>query len=164
MTIDRGGASPVVSIRVPGRVWVGPLAYGGVWLLFAVLWSMIDQPFFALSWLTLGCVMVVTALWSRTFGVDLTRGCAIVRGFRRRVVPWHEVQAVVHHRRQGAWGVRLILESGKPVMLRAPTTYCGLGVAGYERDFDQIGQWWLACRGESWRPVCPEAPPLPVER
>jgi hypothetical protein len=161
MTIERGGAA--VSIRVACRVWVPPLVYGGGALLLAVLWSTLDQSFFALCWLAVACVGVVEALWLRTFGTDLTSESAINRGLRRRVIPWQEVQAVVHHRRLGTWGVRLILENGKPVTLRAPTTYWGIGAVTYDRDFDRIGLWWLVHRGESWRPTSPEAPPLPVQ-
>jgi hypothetical protein len=33
----------------------------------------------------------------------------------------------------------------------------------YEREYHRIGQWWLAHRGESWRPVPDETPRLPVQ-
>jgi hypothetical protein len=49
----------------------------------------------------------------------------------------------------GAKVVRLILESGESVMLRAPTSSWGLGGAEYERNVHRIEQWWLAHRGES---------------
>jgi hypothetical protein len=168
MTVDPSKAetaaviSAAVTIRVSRLGWVWPLVYGGLLLVFAVSWLSLGRPLFALCWLVLGAVTVAQGLWMRTFGMELTPECAVLRGVRRRAVPWHQVQAVVHHRRQGAWGVRLILENGTPVMLRAPTTYWGIGVSAYERDFDRIGQWWLAHRGESWRPLRSEAPPLPA--
>jgi hypothetical protein len=73
------------------------------------------------------------------------------------------VQAVVRYEQVGSWMVRLIPESGKPVTLRAPTSLWGFGGAAHERDFHRIGQYWLAHRGESWRPVRPEAPRLLVQ-
>jgi hypothetical protein len=79
-------------------------------------------------------------------------------------LPWAEVQAVMCYRQQGQWFVRLIPERGKPVRLRAPTTYLGFGAAGYERDFHRIGECWLAHRGESWRLMRTEAPSRPVQR
>jgi len=51
--------------------------------------------------------------------------------------------------------VRLILENGKHVTLQAPTAVRGLGGAQFERDFQRIGQWWVAHRGASW---CPKSP------
>ena len=65
--------------------------------------------------------------------------------------------------KSGSARVSLILESGERVTLRAPTTWWGLGDAQYDRDFHRIGQWWLAHRGQSWRPVRPEAPWPPVQ-
>ena len=41
---------------------------------------------------------------------------------------------------------------------RYPTSSWRKGDAPYERDFQRLDQWWLAHRGESWRPVRPEAP------
>jgi hypothetical protein len=70
---------------------------------------------------------------------------------------------VVHCEQIGQSTVRLILENGKPVLLRAPRRVWGLGGAAYERDFQRIGQWWLAHRGQSWRPARPEAPRPPVQ-
>jgi hypothetical protein len=162
MTADQGRAEAEVKIRTTRQAWMQPFVFGGIWLVFAIFWATTDRRFFALSWLTLGCVSIVQALWFRTMGVDLTPDSANVRGVRRRCIPWNDVQAVVHHRRQGTWGVRLILKSGKPVRLPAPTTWSGFGGAQYEQDFHRIGHWWLAHRGESWRPVRPEAPRPPV--
>jgi hypothetical protein len=60
-------------------------------------------------------------------------------------------------------GVRLILEDGMQVTLRAPRTQLGFGAAQFERDFQRIDQRWLAHRGESWRPEGAETPPPPVQ-
>ena len=158
MTADQGMAEADVKIRTARHSWMHLFVFGGIWLVFAIFWATTDRHFFALSWLVLGCASIVKALSLRTMGVDLMPESANVRGVRGRSVSWKDVQAVVRHRRQGTWGVRLILESGKPVRLPAPTTWSGFGGAQYEQDFHRIGQWWLAHRGESWRPLCPEAP------
>jgi hypothetical protein len=142
---------------------------GGFWLALGVAmmwiereWTTNQLSFINLLWTGLGLAFVAQGLWLRTVGVDLTPESAKVRGPRRRDVPWAEVQAVVQGRRLGVWSVRLILQDGEAVGLRAPTrTWEGFGAVAYERDFHQIGQWWLAHRGESWRPVRAEAPRLP---
>jgi hypothetical protein len=135
------------------------------------------------GWLAVGCVYLATPWVMWTFGVDLTPESANVRGFRRRAVPWARVQAVVSHKKSnGALVVRLFLENGKPVTLPYPTTRRPAWAtawassawpwarrlyprilwrnadARYARDYERIGQWWLAHRGESWRPVRPAAP------
>lgn len=162
-------AHEAVKIRTPRRDWIGFLVAGGIWLVNGGISLALDtvltlgRPWNGTLGLAIGCLLVAEALWIRTLGVDLTQESANVRGIRRRSVPWQEVQAVVHRRWAGTWCVRLIVESGKPVTLRAPTTWLGIGAAEYERDFDRIGQWWLAHRGESWRPLRPEAPRPPVQ-
>jgi hypothetical protein len=115
--------------------------------------------------LVLGGVFVGEALWIRTFGIDLTPESANVRGIRRRSVPWGRVQAVLGYRKRGTDRVALVLDSGERVVPRVPSTSFGSGAAAaakYEEDFHRLGQWWLAHRGSSWRPVRPEAPGAPI--
>jgi hypothetical protein len=121
------------------------------------------RPLFGVLYLVSGSAEVAVAFYLRSRGTVLTRESVVVRGVRRRSIPWPEVQAVIAAR-QGEWHIRLILGSGESVVLRAPRSAVGLGVRRYERDFHRIGQWWLVHRGESWRPVQPEAPPLTVQR
>jgi hypothetical protein len=161
MSIEQCAAEVTVQIRTASRFWIQQIVTGGLWLVLALLWRP-ERPLFALYWLALGCLSIAQGLWQRTLGIDLTSCSANLRGFRRRSIPWQQVQAVVHHRRLGTWGVRLIRQSGKPVMLRVPVSTWGFGSAAYERDFSRIGAWWLAHRGESWRPVAPEAPALVI--
>jgi hypothetical protein len=162
MTIEQGAAATGVRIRTPLREWM-LLGVVGVSWLAAAAFDMAMESSWSTFHLVLGCVFVAEALWIRTFGVDRTPESAIVRGLRRQSIPWQQVQAVVRHDQLGAGRVSLILESGRKVTLRAPTTFFGFGGAQYEQDFNRIGHWWLAHRGESWRPVCPEAPRLPVQ-
>lgn len=157
----------VVKIRTPRSAWMWMLVGAPFWFALAAEGFLfpgqvpIGWPWLPLSKLAVGCLLVGTALRTRTLGVDLTPDSANIRNVRRRSIPWQDVQAVVKYQRHGTWGVRLILESGKPVTLRAPTTWGGFAGARYERDFHRIGQWWLAYRGEAWRPLRAEAPPLP---
>ena len=163
MTLERGAVEAGVKIRVPGHVWIPQLMMGVLFLVAGAGYVWRDQPWFALCWLTGGGVSAAAALWAaRTLGVDLTREAAIVRRFRRRSVPWQEVQAVVRYG-NASMGVRLILEHGKPVTLLAPRIAPGFGAAQFERDFHCIDQWWLAHRGESWRPALTETPPPRVQ-
>ena len=163
MTVQQGAAEADVKIRTVRRVWMPLFVFGGFWLVLAAVEMAAGQPALTLQWVVLGVVVIAEAFWIRTFGVDLTRESAMVRGLRRRSVLWQEVQAVVRHRRLEGWVVRLILDSGRPVTLRAPTSLWGLGEAEYERDVQRIEQWWLAHRGESWHPVSPEAPRPPIQ-
>jgi hypothetical protein len=159
MTLERGVVDADVKIRVPRHVWMGPLVMGVAFLVLgaAAVWrhGPLDGPY----WLIIGGLGVAAALWARTLGVDLTGESANLRGFRRRSVPWQEVQTVVRYG-NGSMGVRLILEDGKRMRLRAPRTDGIFGAAQFDRDFHRIDQWWLAHRGESWRPANAETPPV----
>ena len=172
MTGKQDGDAAVVKIRTPRSSWMWLLVVSPLWFAFAATQLLWPPPQGALGWPWLPVALLAVvglavgeALWIRTLGVDLTPESANVRSVRRRIIPWQDVQAVLQYRRHGDWGVRLILESGEPVTLRAPRTWSsGFGGAQYERDFHRIGRWWLAHRGEAWRPVRPEAPQLPAQR
>jgi len=153
-------------IRSPFLAWGMMLGAGAMQAALAALFlALRREPLTDLTYLTYlawfllvsGSVLVLEALWLRTCGVDLLPGHALVRGLRRRVVPWQHVQAVVRRPQAGGWLVQLVLESGKPVMLRAPMISWGFGgkrrVVAYEQDYHRIEQWWLAHRGASWRKV-----------
>jgi hypothetical protein len=150
-------------IRSPFLAWGMMLGPGAMQAALAALFLALRREpltyLTGLAWFLLvsGSILVLEALWLRTCGVDLLPGHALVRGFRRRVVPWQHVQAVVRRPSAGGWLVQLMLESGKPVMLRAPMISWGFGgkrgVVAYERDYDRIEQWWLAHRGPSWHEV-----------
>jgi hypothetical protein len=165
MTIeqDAGQAEAVVKIRTPRHAMVQPVVTAGLFLVVASdNGTGGDQKGRSLVWVALACVILALSLWERTLGVDLTPESVNLRGIRRQSIPWREIQAVVRFEQVGSRRVRLIPENGKPLTLRAPASMWGMGKAGYERDFHRIGLWWLAHRGESWRPVRPEAPRPPV--
>jgi hypothetical protein len=168
MTIEQGVGQAVVKIRPSRYTLIQPVVL--LTLLtpetFFNNTAFADDPLDQALTLGLKCMwvlLVALTLWGMTWGVDLTPESANVRGIRRRSIPWREVQAVMRYEQLGSTTVRLILENGKPVTLRAPARLWGLGGAAYDRDFHQIGQWWLAHRGESWRPLRPEAPRPPLQ-
>jgi len=156
MTIEQGVGQVVVKIRTSRYELIQPFAMIGIFFVIAAS----DPRGLAPLWL-MGPVLVPLLLWAQTWGVDLTPESANLRGIRRRSIPWQEVQAVVRREQIGSSMVRLILENGKHVWVRAPRRVWGLGGAGFDRDFNRIGQWWLEHRGESWRPLLPEAPRNP---
>jgi hypothetical protein len=159
MTIETGTGDRV-KIRTAGLLWV-------VWSILAVVWFWLGaghlgkgQYWSVLRDLALGCVFAAMVWRSRTSGVDLTPECAIVRGLRLRRIPWPQVQAVVRRTDSGGPSrVQLILVKGKSVPLHARW----VSTAQFERDFQCIDQWWLAHRGNSWRPIRPEASQPPTQ-
>jgi hypothetical protein len=166
MTIEESGGGVDVKIRVP-PTWMGYVQFvtGGIMLLVAAAVGLTGRLWFALIFLVGGCVYVGLGLALRVFGVDLTPDFAVVRGFRRRRVPWEEVQAVISD--DGKYGtavVRLILDSGESVRLPFPNSYWRKENVQCKRDFQRIDQCWITHRGESWRPVHPETPQPPTHR
>jgi hypothetical protein len=132
--------------------------------VLAAYWLATGQWLMALGWLVVSCLNVSTTLERRNYGIDLTPQHAIVRSFRRRNIPWREIQEVISHKKSnGTSFVALILENGESVILRAPNSGWDRVDAQYEEDVHYIDQYWLAHRGESWHPVPPEAPSPPIE-
>jgi hypothetical protein len=170
MSVENGVIEAAVRIRTPRLDWMPMLVAGLVALGMRALELMVlAGPSPGGAWntgqgglLVVSGVFVLESLWIRSFGVDLTPEFANVRGLLRRQVRWDQVQAVQCFSRLGSDRVRLVVENGQVVNLRAPTISFGLGAARYEHDFHRIGQWWLAHRGPSWRPTGPEAPGGPA--
>jgi hypothetical protein len=164
MSVEQGVTEATVRIRTPRLGWMMLLVSGLAILATQALEWVVPRGGDNTSTVlltVLGSGQVGEAVWMRTFGIDLTPQLANVRGIRRRSVPWSQVQAVLGYRHMGADRVALVLDSGERVVLRMPATYWGSGAATdvkYREDFHRLGQWWLAHRGPSWRPVRPEAP------
>jgi hypothetical protein len=174
MSVENGVTEAAVRIRTPRMTWIPLLVAALVILAMRVLeWVAPAGPSPGGSWTTgdnfplvVGGVFVLEALLIRSFGLDLTPESANVHGLRRRRVPWSQIQAVLCYRAMGADRVALVLDSGERVVLRMPATYWGSGpatAARYQEDFHRLGQWWLAHRGPTWRPVRPEAPLAPAQ-
>ena len=154
MTVEQSAAEAAVRI--------GPVLFSWKWTLAGTAGGLSlsaqafahSKPWLALPWLVLSCLGVVLRFVVQALGVDLTPEAAVIQGWRRRRVPWPQVQSVVNHvNSNGTSAVQLILANGEPVTLPFPKTLWRKGDAPYERDLQRIDQWWLAHRGDSWRPT-----------
>jgi len=153
MTIQQGTSPAALKIRAPeSRTWILLVLVGGGCVALAALnlTGFPSRP--TLGFFALGCCYVPMVWAIRTFGLDLTRESAVVRGFRQRHIPWPQVQAVVPDVTSSqASSVSLVLASGESMRLPYPRTRCRPGDAQYERDVQRIDEWWRAHRGPSWR-------------
>lgn len=121
----------------------------------ALLWPDGGSSGFALGtglviW---GVLLPLLLITSRSFGITLTPSAAVVHDFRRRSIPWSDVQAVQIEVLLGSRTVVICEAGGRATRLRAPTT----GFLGWDRGFEEkshtIGGWWLDHRGPDWTPV-----------
>lgn len=145
---DQDRPAGVDRIRAAAHDWLWPLALAAFFLAlaaFVLALGAAGPP--ALVHLALAVLLVLEGLWLRTLGTELASERVVIRGIRRRELPWRDVADVVRHRRLGTWLVQLVRTDGVRIVLRAPTTYWGVGQGRYERDFQRIRQWWLAHRG-----------------
>ena len=160
MSAEQGAAEADVIIRVPCRDWVRLFVLGG-WIFVPAAFTF--QNGLALFWLGLSGAVVAWGLWFRPFAVDLTPGPVSPGGLRWRPLPRTTVQTVVRHRRHGAWVVRLMLHSGEPAMPDLATRR-RVGHAEQVASLQPIHRWWLAHRGQSWRPIRAETPSPRLQR
>ncbi|MFG2954335.1 hypothetical protein ACGF5O_11460 [Streptomyces sp. NPDC048291] len=102
-----------------------------------------------------GVLLPLVQIATRGFGVTLTPSAAVVHNFRRRTIPWANVQAIQIESLLGSRTVVIYEAGGRQTRLRAPTT----GFLTWDRDFEgkfhTIGRWWLDHRGPDWVPVPP---------
>jgi hypothetical protein len=159
MTIEQGATDAAVRIGpVPAHFsWKWRVLGALCGLFLAVPAFAHGKPWAGLLWLVIGCANLVSpfvlGFWTRSLGVYLTPEAAVIHGRRRRTVPWLQVQAVLSHvNSNGTSAVQLVLENGEQVTLPFPKSLWRKGDALYEGDLQRIDQWWLAHRGESWRP------------
>jgi len=89
-----------------------PVIQGTTWL---VLDTPMPWPYYALLW----PVLVAESFWLMTFGVELTEEALVMRGPRKRVIPWRAIDSIEPTRYWGATmvGVR---HRGRMRKLRAP--------------------------------------------
>jgi hypothetical protein len=167
MTTEQGASGGTVTFRTPvpqlapAHAWVMDAVFAVLWLVpsAGALWK--GQPGIAATYLVFGCCWGALAWLSWKSGVELTSGSVVVRRLSQRRIAWSQVQGVVRHKTSGNWSsVRLLLQDGKQVKLPAPG---GTDALAFERDFQIIDAWWLAHRGQSWRPLRQEEP-LPPEQ
>ncbi|MEU6199934.1 hypothetical protein [Streptomyces sp. NPDC047061] len=113
-----------------------------------------------------GVLPLLGLITSWSLGITLTPSAAVVHAFRRRTVPWSDVQAIRIEPLLGSRTVVIYEAGGRCTRLRAPST----GILSWDRDFEEkfhtIGRWWLDHRGPDWIPVPPPWTPWsgPPER
>ncbi|KPI02346.1 hypothetical protein OK074_5347 [Actinobacteria bacterium OK074] len=100
-------------------------------------------------------MLVLGVLLPSYFGVNLTPSAAVVHNFRRRTIPWADIQGIQIESILGARTVVLYEANGRRTRLRAPTTGFLAWDPGFEEKFHVIGGWWLEHRGPNWTPVPP---------
>jgi len=113
MTIDQGArqADAVVKIRTPRSDLIRPFVVAGLFIAIARSNGIgRDQLGFDPILLSAVSILIAQSLWALTWGVDLTPASAKLRGFRRRNIPWKDVQAVLRDDQVGSRTVRLILD------------------------------------------------------
>ncbi|MFK0157756.1 hypothetical protein ACIQVK_37535 [Streptomyces sp. NPDC090493] len=108
--------------------------------------------------LTWGVLVPLLQIATRGFGVTLTPTTAVVHSFRRRTIPWADVQAIQIESVLGSRTVVIYEAGGRQTRLRAPMTGFLNRDRSFEEKFHIIGRWWQQHRGPDWVPV----PPPPV--
>ena len=110
-------------------------------------------------------VLVLSLITPRPIGITLTSSAAVVHRFRRRTIPWADVQAICVEPQFGVQTVVIYEAGGRCTRLRAPITGWLNWDRGFEEKFHTIGRWWLDHRGPDWVPVPPplrwSGPPAP---
>lgn len=107
----------------------------------------------------IGLIVLAFAMpvFSRPFGITLTRPAAVVHNLSRRTIPWAGIQAIGTEWVFGARFVVIHEAGGRRTRLRAPVT----GFFSWDRNFEEklhtIGRWWLDHRGPDWAPSPPRA-------
>ncbi|MER6533734.1 hypothetical protein ACWDE0_09275 [Streptomyces sp. 900105755] len=102
-----------------------------------------------------GVLLPLVQITARRFGVTLTPTAAVVHNFRRRTIPWADVQAIRIESALGSRTVVIYEAGGRRTRLRAPATGFLSWDRGFEEKFHTIGGWWLRHRGPDWVPVPP---------
>lgn len=136
---------PSLGQQVPFLV-LALLFVANVVLMSLTTHDWIPDPLFALLLLEL-------IYLGRSVGVTLTPDEAIVHTFRRRRIPWRDVQCVQVERFMGSRVIIIYDARGRHFRLRAPMSGFLSRDKRFEEKFQTIGQWWLAHRGDDWTPT-----------
>jgi hypothetical protein len=108
-----------------------------------------ELKLFALVWVPIILLGGFTTTW---FGVNLTSDELVVHNLRRKNVPWSKVQAITTESAGSGWRAVVWTEDGTRIPLRAPSAPFRRRSARFERQFAQLGDWWLDHRGPDWQP------------
>ncbi|WP_369225394.1 hypothetical protein AB5J52_31550 [Streptomyces sp. R39] len=155
-----GAAVPPEGVRyrlTPLQRVLPMLPPGAISLGQTLLWwdGGSSEPVLATGLVIWGVLLPLVLITSRSFGITLTPSAAVVHGFRRRSIPWSDVQAVQIESLFGNRTVVIYEAGGRATRLRAPSTGFLSWDRGFEEKFHTIGRWWLDHRGPDWIPVPP---------
>ncbi|MFD3930084.1 hypothetical protein [Streptomyces sp. NPDC058614] len=95
----------------------------------------------------LSAALVATAavgVLTRHHGVSLTEEALVVRGNRRRLIPWTDIIRLEVRRVLGVRQVVVHTRDGRHTVLRAPTSFID---GGFDRKVEILGEWWEARHG-----------------
>lgn len=123
--------------------------------LFWVPQALLGQGFAKGVLLAVVVVFVPEMFWLKRMGIDLTPDALVIRGVRRRVVPWASITSIRMQPMLGQQGV-LVTTRDDQWRLRAPAHTPFLGP---DREFqakaDTLYRYWVEHRGEDWAAVPP---------
>ncbi len=104
-------------------------------------------------------VGAAVVLLLRSLGADARPDGLLVRGLRRKLLPWAAVSRIEPARSFGAWTVTVV--AGRTAYrLHAPTSFGDDPRFG--RDLDTLLGYWVAHRGADWCPPPPWGAPAPA--
>jgi hypothetical protein len=106
-------------------------------------------------WVGLLVIFVPELLWLKRMGIDLTPDALVLRGIRRRVLPWSEITSMRIAPLLGTQSILVTTRDGQR-RLRAPVHTPFLAPDGdFHAKADTLHRYWVEHRGEGWAPVAP---------
>jgi hypothetical protein len=158
-------ASPIpassTSVREPSRVRLGRPSRWAL-LVYPVPPLLLTPGLYRethqMIWLVVDVVMVSACWWMFVaLRITLTPEALLVRGLRRRRIPWVDIRSIEHLHNRRSSGVQIHTASGSRLRLPAPGTGGMFDTeARFVRDYHRLGQWWLAHQAPS-RQAAPQA-------
>lgn len=153
-----GRADPELTLRLS---WAEVLPAIGSWVLVAAMGLFVAQvakhPVGRWFWVVLvllGLSQVALAVVRPQFRLTTTE--IVVYGFRRRQIPWAQVQAVTWEWRSGKRRVVLWVD-GQPTPL-CPITIRAPSPRQIGPRYQAILEWWAAHQGPTWQPPAGHPP------
>lgn len=136
ITYRHGLLQLAVLYLVPGLVAIG-LVYGGL------AFTSDPMPLSEVKQF-LSAVVVATAavtVLTRNHGVSLTEEALVVRGNRRRRIPWTDIVRLEVRRVLGVRQVIVHTRDGRATVLHAPTSFVD---GQFDRKVGTLTEWWRA--------------------
>lgn len=155
MDSSPGAASPPDEIRIRTTTWQRTTPLLPTAVLTAVLFLTPGTEFrppggllaVAAFWIAL---LVLGALVPSRLGITLTRSAIVIHTFRRRTIPWSDIQDMKIETTLGGRTVVLHETNDRRTELRVPTTGFLVRDSHFEEKFRTIEAWWTTHRGPDW--------------